>query len=102
MTLAIALNNAFAAVNAHRAKNPETHNFPCGFAWVTFKTRKNSKVGKELAALGHRWSDYHKSYHISVSTRTQDMDYNTECCNVFVNAMRAAGYEGFNVESRID
>lgn len=102
MNLTQAINNAFLAVHDFKTTNPETRHFPCGFAWVSFKCRKNSKVGKELQALGARWSDYNKYYRISVPTRTQDMEYNIRCCEAFVRAMKANGFDGFNVESRID
>lgn len=102
MNLALAVANAHATVTTFKIANPETHHFPCGFAWITYKCRKNAKIGKELAALGARWSDYHKEYTLHVNTRTQDMDYNAQCCRVFVKAMREAGFEGFEVRTQID
>lgn len=102
MNLSEAIRNAYCAVHHYQVANPATHNYPCGFAWVEFRCRKNAREAKELIANGARWNDYAKCYSLSVSTRTQDMDYNFACCRTFADAMKEAGYEGFRACSRID
>ena len=47
MNLNAALNVAIAAGRVE-AQTPESSWFPCGFAWLAYKCRKNAKIGKEL------------------------------------------------------
>ena len=77
--------------------------FPCGFAWITFRCRKNSKLAPVLLEAGFRWDDYDKRYIMSpyAWTNTQDMDFKEQICRAFVDAAEDVGAH-FGVRSRID
>jgi len=50
--------------------------FPCGFAWIYHKTRKNNKFGKELEQSGlFEWDPYYKRYYYWVGEYNQSMDH---------------------------
>lgn len=102
MSLANAIAKAKTAAASFIANNPAPHTYPCGFAWVEFKCRKNAREAKELIAAGARWSDYAKAYSISINTPTQSMFYNEAACDAFVASMIEQGFTGFHRRSRID
>lgn len=86
------------------AANPEGPNWwPCGFANLHIKCRKNAKVAAVLKDEGFRWDDYRKSYaHGAYDwTNTQSMDYKEAILRVFQQALRDCGIPS-NVETRID
>ncbi len=103
LDLDTAVKNALAAARGHAASNPEGADwFPCGFAWVAFRCRKNAKESKTLIANGFRWDDYRKSYLFSAPTRSQSMRYNEAVAQVAVDYLAQNGFDGFRVESWID
>ena len=102
-----AFNNGMVKLN-EQALIPETHWYPCGFAWLVIKVRKNDKVSHTLKSLGFRWSDYNKQYQFSMPCEAykaagmqQSMDYATRCLTALANVLNDAGYPCF-VQSRID
>ena len=87
-------------------KNPEGPNwYPCGFAWVTYKCRKNAKEAGSLIARGFRWDDYEKVYTLSAYkfANTQSMDYQESVLRAGV-AAAARHYPNihFGIRTRID
>ncbi len=108
MNLNAALNVAIAAGRVE-AQTPESSWFPCGFAWLAYKCRKNAKIGKELQQLGFRWNDYDKAWQTSlydsiqsISGMSQSMDYRARVLNTVAKSLRESGFDGFCVDTRID
>ena len=86
----------------------EPHWFPCGFAWLALKIRKNGKLAHTLKSLGFRWDDYRKHYYFSMSSDMvkapdmwQSMDYRSRCLNAVSTVLNDAGFPTY-VETRID
>ena len=91
------------------AQTPEAHWFPCGFAWLAYRCRKNAKISKVLISLGFRWDDYAKHYYTSlygdipsVSGMQQSMDYRARVLRTVAKSLNESGIEGFYVDTRID
>ncbi len=87
----------------------ETHWYPCGFAWLAYRCRKNSKIGKALQAMGWFWDDYSKSWQSSLSSEIpsiqgmwQSMDYRARILAKVRDVLKAEGFTEFYVETRID
>lgn len=95
-----------AGAAAYVRNNPEgPHWYPCGFAWVTYKCRKNAKEAGSLIAEGFRWDDYEKVYTMTAYefTNTQSMDYKEAVLRAGVrNATQRFPNIGFGVRTRID
>lgn len=112
MALISSLNDALAtAIEAGRveAQTPEPHWFPCGFAWLSYQCRKNSKIGKELQSAGFRWNDYDKAWQTSlydaipsIENMSQSMDYRARVLNAVCNSLKKQGFTEFYVNTRID
>ena len=90
------------------ASFPEKSWFPCGFAWLCCKTRKNSKLGKELVRLGFRWNDYYKRFESSaynsipsIDGMSQSMDYRVRIMQKVADYLNSQGYE-FYTDCRMD
>lgn len=101
-------NKAIAAGRVESA-TPEAHWFPCGFAWLAYRCRKNAKISKTLIALGFRWDDYAKHYYTSlyreissVPDMSQSMDYRARVLRAVAKSLNESGIEGFYVDTRID
>jgi hypothetical protein len=74
----------------------------CGFAWVDiFGVRSNSKLGKTLATLGFRKSDYHKSFQFWVFDGGQSMERKEAYAYAMADVLRAAGLRAY-AGSRMD
>lgn len=102
-----AIQAAKNAARAYVAANPEGPNwYPCGFAWMTYKCRKNAKEAGALQAEGFRWDDYRKMYTMSAYqfVNTQSMNYQEDILRAAVRATAQFIPDGvvFGVESRID
>ena len=102
------IQNAIAAgkkaAAQYVAQNPEGSNWwPCGFAWVNYKCRKNAAEASVLIDEGFRWDDYRKTYTLSAGKwhNTQSMDYKVEIIRAFKAAAGEAGV-AFGIEDRID
>jgi hypothetical protein len=99
-----AIQSAIIAGRTFAAANPEGPNwYPCGFAWLTYKCRKNGAESKALIANGFRWGDYEKRYMLSGGTfsNTQSMYYKESILRVVQESLKEAGYT-FDVQTRID
>lgn len=101
-------NKALAAGRIE-AQTPEASWFPCGFAWLAYRCRKNAKISKKLLVLGFRWDDYAKHYYTSlyqdiptVAGMSQSMDYRARVLWAVSKSLRESGVEGFYVDTRID
>lgn len=88
---------------------PEPHWFPCGFAWLSYRCRKNAKMGKALQILGFRWNDYDKAWQSSlyaeipcVKDMSQSMDYRSRILRAVCDVLKAEGFTKFYVNTRID
>jgi hypothetical protein len=86
----------------------ESHWYPCGFAWVAIKIRKNGALSYSLKELGFRWDDYRKHYYwampysaVKFSSMSQSMAYRARCLQAITNELNAAGFY-CNVETRVD
>lgn len=102
--LATALQNAKAAAVTWLKANPEGPNwYPCGFAYLTYKCRKNAKEAATLKHHGFSWNDYHKQYERTAydMTNTQSMDYKESLLRVMADSLRNEGF-AFNVRTYID
>lgn len=101
-----AIKTAVVAGQAYVHANPENEAnwFPCGFVWLTYRCRKNSKEGKVLAAMGFRWSDYDKQFQHSFYeiSRTQSMCYRENVIGAMRDSLHSNGFPGFAMASRID
>ena len=104
------IQNAIAAgkkaAAQYVAQNPEGSNWwPCGFAWVNYKCRKNAKEAGALMAEGFTWDDYRKVYSLSpyAWTNTQSMDYKAAILRDFVAAANTyMAADLFSVRTYID
>jgi len=77
--------------------------WPCGFAWINVKIRKNHRLASILREHGFTWNDYNKTYQYrghSISG-AQNMDYREKFLNVMVDHMRNNGIPCY-VETRMD
>lgn len=100
-----ALASAANAAQAYANRGDTGHWYPCGFAWISApKMRKNGKGCKELKAAGFSWNDYDKRFQLWTGkfTGSQSMDFKEAIASAYVEAMRAQGFEGFTVGTRID
>ena len=92
-------------IGAETAKLLETNEFeyPCGFASVCIRMRKNGPGYKLLKAAGWRWSDYYKHWCLSAGrfTMTQSMRVHEEIARSISNYLVQNGIAS-NVQSRID
>lgn len=104
--LSAALHLAIAAGHDYVKATPENPNdwYPCGFAWLTYKCRKNAKESAILKEVGFRWDDYRKEYSLSGGTwsNTQAMDYKTAICLAVLDSLKESGYSNFGFQNRID
>lgn len=112
----MALNQQF--INAFRsglgkledeAVTPEPHWYPCGFAWLAIKHRKNGPLSATFKHLGWRWNDYEKAYTYSMpaSFRVapnmgQSMDYAARCLGALGRVLSDQGGVQADVITRID
>lgn len=91
------------------SKVPEPHWYPCGFAWLSIKMRKNGRLAKTLIAYGFRWNDYDKAYQtsmydriVSIENMSQSMDYRARVLNAVTACLHIHGLTEFYVNTRID
>ena len=83
--------------------------WPCGFAWVNIyeyegkKIRANSKMGKALAEMGVRKSDYDKCFRVwnPSGTMMQNMDCKEEGARAFAQHLQKFGFTAY-AGSRMD
>lgn len=90
--LQAALANGSLAAQHYVSQNPEGANwYPCGFAWATYKCRKNAAEAKVLTAYGWTWDDYRKLYTLSMGKfhNTQSMDYKVAIGGAFASTANA-------------
>ena len=76
--------------------------YPCGFAGIAYKCRKNAKVSKVLIECGFRWSDYEKQYRLSAPEGSQSMTAKEMVAQHIIDRLEAEGIKGFATYSRID
>lgn len=81
---------------------PEGHWYPCGFAWIAYKCRKNAKEARILLANGFHWNDYSKHYYKSAPTNTQSMNYQEAVLQAMQKSLVDNGYTNFHIQTRID
>lgn len=87
-----AILNGSLAAQHYVAHNQEGANwYPCGFAWATYKCRKNAAESIGLVASGWTWDDYRKVYTLSMGKfhNTQSMDYKEAIGYAFAGAANA-------------
>ena len=58
--------------------------YPCGFAWVYVKLRKNNPFGKQLESIGFQWDVFRKHYCYWVG------EYNQSCSHKEAHAEKLA------------
>lgn len=83
--------------------------YPCGFAWVNIyeyegkKIRANSNMGKALAALGARKSEYEKCFKVwnPSGTMMQNMDAKEAGARAFAEHLQQFGFTAY-AGSRMD
>lgn len=77
--------------------------WPCGFAWIGLKIRKNHKFAKLLIEFGFRWNDYAKQFEYRGHdiSHAQNMDYREQFLNDMSQYLRSHGIPSY-VETRID
>lgn len=76
--------------------------YPCGFAGITYKCRKNAKEAKVLIDCGFHWSDYEKQYRLSAPEGSQSMTAKEMVAQHIIDRLEAEGIKGFATYSRID
>lgn len=101
-----AFNSGLEALKVE-ASTPEAHWYPCGFAWLCIKIRKNGALAKTLLSLGFNWDSYHRTYMYSMPNQYiaegmwQSMDYAARCLRAMAAKLREAGFECY-VKTHID
>lgn len=97
------LDNARHIERESAIKNASMDVFwPCGFAWITFKMRKNHKHAKALINDGAYWDDYSRAYKYRChATSSQNMDYKQAILNDVARYFQDNGIPVY-VETRID
>lgn len=77
--------------------------WPCGFAWIVFKIRKNHKHAKALLDAGAYWNDYEKCYQYTPHkfTHSQNMDYKAAILSAVSGYFQEQGLPVW-VNTRID
>lgn len=103
-TLLTAIRDGKAAAAAYVAAHPEGPNwYPCGFANLHYKCRKNASIASILIAEGFRWDDYLKSYSHGAYdwTNTQSLDYKSGILQAFADAAEKHGVN-LRLETRWD
>lgn len=76
----------------------------CGFAWVNiYGIRANSKVGKQLTALGIKKDDYYKSFMVwnPSEHNCQNIDTKFVGAEAFAKHLREQGFKAYP-SSRLD
>ena len=76
----------------------------CGFAWVQiYGVRANSKVGKQLEALGIKKDDYYKSHIVwnPSEINLQNIDAKFVGADAFAKKLRESGLRAY-AHSRLD
>lgn len=107
-TLTKAMNKAIEA-GREESKTPEAHWFPCGNAWLSYKCRKNARIGTILKDMGFRWDDYRKAWQSTfyntipcIAGMSQSMEYRARIVREMARVLKEEGFEGFYVETWID
>lgn len=82
---------------------PAQDSYPCGFAQLNLRLRKNDKRASILTAAGFRWDDYSKVWYLygGVFTNYQNVDFKENILEAAAKAFEAAGIP-VNVSSRWD
>lgn len=83
--------------------------YPCGFAWVNIyshdgkKIRANSKMGKALASLGIKKSDYDKCFRVwnPSGSMLQNMDAKYAGAQAYAQHLKSYGFEAY-AQERMD
>ena len=76
---------------------------PCGFAWVYLKTRKNSKIGKELVNEKlMEWNPIHKRYEWWVDMYNQSHEHKLAHAKKLSELLSEQLYLNFDYESKLD
>jgi hypothetical protein len=78
--------------------------YACGFAWVNiYGIRANSKVGKQLIALGIKKDDYYKSFMVwnPSEVHVQNIDTKEIGAQAFAKVLRDYGLKAY-AYSRLD
>jgi len=77
--------------------------YPCGFAWVELKVRKNSKIGKEVEAEGIMdWDDYRKCYKYWVGGYNQSVQHKEAHAEKLAEILSNELFAPFEANSRLD
>jgi hypothetical protein len=77
--------------------------YPCGFAWVELKCRKNSKIGKELEKEGIMdWDDYEKRYKYWIGDYNQSMLHKAAHGKKLAEILSSELFAEFEMKSRMD
>jgi len=77
--------------------------YPCGFAWVYLKVRKNDVFGKQLEALELMdWDNYAKHYKYWVGDFNQSMSHKEVFAEKFSELLTKEFGKDFHFNSRWD
>lgn len=77
--------------------------YPCGFAWVELKCRKNSKIGKELESEEiFKWDDYLKVYKYWVGDYNQSIQHKEVHAEKLAEILSRELFVDFKMNSRMD
>lgn len=77
--------------------------YPCGFAWVELKCRKNSKIGKQLESEGIMdWEPYRKVYKYWVGDYNQSMMHKLAHAEKLAEILSEELFVNFEADSRMD
>ncbi len=92
-----------AKEHAYESQGEDVMIFPCGFAWVKFKVKKNDPVGKELKRQGlMQWDDYYKHYYIWISEYNQSMLHKEAHAQAMAKILKDRVHKNFDWGSRMD
>ena len=95
--------NEIAREHAYESQGEDVMIFPCGFAWVTLKVRKNDRLGKELEELGlMQWDDYRKCYYIWIGEYNQSMFHKEAHAEAMAKILNVRIEPSFSYGSRMD
>jgi hypothetical protein len=92
-----------ARKHAYEIAGKDVMIYPCGFAWVELKVRKNSKIGKEMEKEGIMdWDDYRKCYKYWVGEYNQSMEHKEAHAEMLATLLSEQLFEHFTYDSRMD
>ena len=95
--------NEIAREHAYESQGDDVMIYPCGFAWVKLKVKKNDPTGKELERQGLMdWDPVAKHYYIWIGEYNQSMLHKEAHAEAMAKILNDRIHENFGWGSRMD